>query len=172
MKEERGPSGGNAKREEIRAELEATRAAYHELIGSLTDEDWGKPSGNPAWTIGQVAYHMTLAPRMLPADVRMIRRGWRVPQPPAALFNRLNVLLTRLGARRPTRQTVGQTYDEAHARALDVLDTIEEGEWEKGLDYPSWDPQLSGHVTLERLFRYLTVHFQCHAEQIRQGLGE
>jgi len=35
-------------REEIRAELEATRAAYHELLDSLSDEDWHKKSGNPA----------------------------------------------------------------------------------------------------------------------------
>lgn len=163
---------GSAIHEQIRAELEATRAAFHALIGELADEDWDRPSGNPAWTIGQVAFHMTLAPRMLPADVRLIRRGWRIPSPPAFLFNRLNVLLTRLGARRVTRQTVGAKYDEAHAVALGALETIGEDEWDKGLDYPGWDPQLSGHVTLELLFRYLKVHFEGHAEEIRAGLGE
>jgi hypothetical protein len=163
--------GGETVREELRAGMETTRVAFHALLDSLTDEDWHKPSGNPAWTIGQVAFHMTLAPRMLPADVRLIRRGRRIPKPPAFLFNRLNVLLTRLGARRLTRQIVSEKYDTAHALAVGALDTIGEDEWGKGLDYPSWDPLLSGHVTLERLFRYLTVHFECHAAQIREGLS-
>lgn len=161
---------GNFVREEIRDELETVRVSFHELIDSLTDDDWHRPSGNPAWTIGQVAFHMTLAPRMLPADVRMIRKGWRIPKPPASLFNRLNVLLTRLGARKVTRKTAGEAYDAAHAVALEALDTIGEDEWDKGLDYPGWDPLLSGHVTLERLFRYLRMHFQCHAEQIRAAM--
>lgn len=158
--------------DQIRAELEATRAAFHQLIASLTDADWHRPSGNPTWTIGEVAYHITLAPRMLPADVRLIRKGWRVPHPPAFLFNRLNVLVTRLGARRLTRQAVKEAYDDAHAVALGALGTIGEDEWSKGLDYPGWDPQLSGHVTLERLFRYLSVHIEGHAQQIRAGLRD
>lgn len=163
-------SEAGAIREQIRTEIESTRTAFHELVGSLTDADWQRPSGNPAWTVGQVIYHMTLAPRMMPQDLRMIRSGRRFSMPPAFLFDRLNVLITRLGARRETRQTVLERYDDAHAEVMRLLDTIGEDEWAKGLDYPGWDPLLSGLVTIERLFRYLPSHFQSHAEQIREGL--
>lgn len=164
-----GPVAGLG--QEIRAELEATREAYHTLLSALTDEDWPRPSGNEAWTVGQLMYHMTIAPRMLPTDVRIIRRGGRAPRVPAFLFNGLNVLMTRWGARKWTRLTVGQAYDEAHAATLAVLETIQDDEWARGVEYPDWDPMLSGFVTIERLFRYLPLHFEAHAGQVRQGLG-
>ena len=154
--------------QEILAELEATRQAYHALLNGLTDEDWQRPSGNEAWTIGQLMYHMTVVPRMLPTDVRLIRRAPRVS---AFLFNGLNVLVTRWGVRKWNRLPVGGAYDEAHAAALAVLDTVQDDEWAKGVEYPDWDPMLSGFVTIERLFCYLTLHFEVHAGQVRQGLG-
>ena len=158
-------------REEIRAELEATRSSFHDLLNSLSDADWQKPSGNPAWTTGQLMYHMTFAPRMVPSDVRLIRRmGW-TPKPPAFLFNGLNILLTRWGARKHTPQSLGGAYDAAHQVALDLLDTIQDDEWDKGMEYPGWDPLLDGYVTIERLFHYLSLHFEVHAEQVREGLN-
>lgn len=163
---------GDSLKEVIRTELEATRGSYHELLDSLSERDWQGLSGNRAWTIGQVMYHMTFAPRMLPADVRMIRKGGRAPKVPAVLFNWLNIIITRWGARRYTRQTMGEAYDAAHAAAVETLDTIQEDQWDKGLEYPDWDPLLSGFVTIERLFRYLILHFEVHAEQVQQGLEE
>lgn len=165
------PGQGEALREEIRAELEDTRRAYHALIELLIEEDWDKPSGNPAWTVGQLMVHMTFAPRMVPADVSLIRRGGWMPKLPAFLFNWSNVLMTRWAARKESLGTVGALYDAAHQRALDLLDTIGEDEWSLSREYPDWDPALSGTVTIERLFHYLTDHFEVHAKQVRQGLG-
>ena len=164
-------SEGGSLREEIRAELEATRQAYHALLDALSDEDWKKASGNPAWTVRQLMVHMTFAPRMLPADVGLIRRGGWMPNLPAFLFNWSNVLMTRWSARKETVHTVGALYDAAHDNALGVLETIQEEEWSRGREYPDWDPMLSGYVTLERLFRYLAIHFEVHEEQVRQGLA-
>ena len=169
--EQKGLSEGVTLREEIRAELEATRQAYHALLGSLSGEDWKKPSGNPAWTVGQLMVHITFAPRMLPADVKLIRRGGWMPNLPALLFNWSNVLMTRWAARKESVHTVGALYDAAHSNALGVLETIQDEEWSLGREYPDWDPMLSGHVTLEQLFRYLTLHFEVHQEQVSQGLA-
>jgi hypothetical protein len=157
--------------EELRAELEATRRAYHDLLSSLSVADWNRRSGNRAWTIGEVLFHMTLALRFLPAAVRLLRgRGW-APKLPASLFDWVNVVYTRLGARRLSLQTVGERYDAAHDDVLRLLETIREDEWSLGREYPDWDPQLSGHVTLETLFRYPAIHFATHAEEIRSGLA-
>jgi hypothetical protein len=166
-----GPCQGEALREEIRAELEDTRQAYHALLNSLTEEDWDKTSGNPAWTVGQLMVHMTFAPRMLPADVSLIRGGGWMPKLPALLFNWSNVWMTRWAARKESLRTVGALYCAAHRRALDLLDTIQEDEWGLSREYPDWDPMLSGTVTIERLFHYLAEHFEVHAEQVRQNLA-
>lgn len=164
-------AGNGTLRDELRAELEATRQAYHALLDSLSEEDWEKPSGNLAWTVGQLMVHMTFAPRMLPADVNLIRRGGWMPKLPAFLFNWSNVLMTRWAARKETVHSVGALYDAAHDRALSVLETVQDDEWSLSRNYPDWDPLLSGTVTLEHLFRYLTLHFEVHAEQVRQGLA-
>lgn len=158
-------------REEIRQELESTRQAYHALLDSLSEEDWKKPSGNPAWTVGQLMVHMTFAPRMLPADVNLIRNGGWMPKLPAFLFNWANVLMTRWTAHNQSPRSVGALYDAAHDRALALLETIQEDEWSLSREYPDWDPMLSGTVTLKRLFRYLADHFEVHAEQVGQGLN-
>jgi len=158
--------------DEIRAELEATRASFHELLLSIPEDYWNKPTSNPAWTVGELVFHMTVALRMLPEDVRLIRRlGW-TPRPPASLFNWLNERLTRRGARGLTPEEVGEKYDAAHDGVLRLMDTIRDDEWGKGMDYPDWDPLLSGHVTLERLFHYPAQHFESHAEQLRNNLDE
>lgn len=165
-------SDGTSISEELRAELEATRVAFHELLDSIPAENWNKPTSNPAWTVGELVFHMTVALRMLPEDVRLIRRlGW-TPRPPASLFNWLNERLTRRGARGLTAEDVGEKYDTAHREVLRLMETIKGDEWEKGMDYPDWDPLLSGHVTLEKLFHYPAQHFESHAEQLRNNSDE
>jgi len=57
-------------REGIRQEIEASRTAFHELLNSIPDETFSLFSNNPAWTIGEVLYHLSLAPRFLSQDVK------------------------------------------------------------------------------------------------------
>jgi hypothetical protein len=52
-------------REELRQEIEATKIESHKLLNSVPVEAYDLPSDNPAWTIGEVLYHMSIAPRML-----------------------------------------------------------------------------------------------------------
>lgn len=59
-------------RERLRGDIEDTRLAFHRLLESVPDETFSRPSANPAWTVGQVLYHMSLAPRFMVLDVRMI----------------------------------------------------------------------------------------------------
>ncbi len=155
---------------QIRIELESTRQAYHKLLDEIPPEDLDKPSLNPAWTIAEMLYHMSLAPRNLPADVRLIRHLKWVPKLPAGPFNRLNVYFTKRGARNATKESLAAAYDEAHSRTLKALESVQDEEWEFGVDYPDWDPLLGGFVTLERLFHYISLHFETHAKDIRQAL--
>ena len=94
-------------REALRAELEATRTAFHELLDRVPPALYDTPSDNPAWTVGQVLFHMSLAPRLLIQDVRLItKQSWLISLIskllPRALFDWLNKHYTRFGARHPS----------------------------------------------------------------------
>jgi hypothetical protein len=157
-------------KESIRQELEETRAQFHQLLQSIPAADFARPSANPAWTVAEILFHMSVALRFLPEDVQFIRRfGW-LPKPPAFLFHRFNVWFTRRGARNAIHPHLAEQYDQAHARTLQALDTVGETEWTKGAEYPGWDPALSGHVTLEDLFHYPTHHFHAHRQDLESVL--
>ena len=156
----------------MRIELESTRGAFHGLLDEISAEDLTKPSLNPAWDIAEMLYHLSLAPRNLPSDVRLIKHLKWVPKFPAGPFNRLNVYFTRRGARNATKESLAEAYDQAHIRTLQALESVKDEEWEYVVGYPDWDPLLGGYVTLERLFHYINVHFESHASDIRQASGK
>lgn len=156
----------------IRAELESTRKAFHRLLDQLSDHDLEVQSLNPDWTVGEVLYHMSLAPRNLPNDLALIRRLKRLPRIPAGPFNWLNRRLTRFGARDATKESLAEGYDWAHQKTLRALESIQDDEWQRGVDYPDWDPMLSGYVTVERLFHYISLHFESHARDILGALEQ
>ena len=158
-------------RQRLRSELDTTRQEFHQLLNEIAEEDLDQPSLNPAWTIREVLYHMSLAPRNLPSDVRLIRHLKWVPKIPAGPFNRLNAYLTQRGARNMTNHSLAEKYDQAHARTLGALESVTDDEWAVGVNYPGWDPMLSGSVTLERLFQYISLHFNAHAQEIKAVLS-
>jgi hypothetical protein len=163
-------------KEELRAELNQTRATYHALLAEIPNEAFSRPSDNPAWTIGEVLFHMSLAPRFMTTDLRMIlSQPWLADVfailVPISLFNRLNDFYTRFGARNLTRAYLAEQYDRAHERAVKSLESLQEGDFQKSVKYPGYDPMLSGIVTVERLYHYIKLHFEAHEAQIRERLS-
>jgi uncharacterized damage-inducible protein DinB len=162
-------------KEELRAEMLETCRAFHDLLDEIPEEALARPSDNPAWTIGEVLFHMSLAPRFVVTDLRAIlAQAWLARVfallVPAVMFHRLNEFYTRRGARHLNRRFLAEAYDRAHERALRSLEALQEADFQKSLQYPGYDPLLSGDVTVERLFRYVKQHFEHHAGQIRERL--
>jgi hypothetical protein len=163
-------------RERLHQEIEATHRAFHRLLDTIPDEAFPQPSNNPAWTIGQVFYHMSIAPRFMILDVQMISgRRWIYRLLPQLIskhvFNWLNIRVTRYGARNISRQFLSDEYDRAHTAVLQVLDTLSEGDFAKSMPYPDWDVLISGEVSMETLFGYIMRHFDSHAAQITGTLN-
>ena len=161
----------------IEQELEETLVAYRQLLVEIPDEALKFPSNNPAWTIGEVLYHMSLAPRMLTTDLRMIiddRWYYRlIPAVlPKGLFDWLNKVYTRYGARNASHKILHREYSKAHLTVMNALESVSEEELDKSVRYPDWDPLLAGEVTVERLFHYVKIHFDVHAEQIRAVMAD
>jgi uncharacterized damage-inducible protein DinB len=161
-------------KEELAQEMEATRRDFHHLLASVPEAFYHHPSDNPAWTIGEVLFHMSLAPRFLTADLRIIiGQAWISKFIgifiPKSIFDRLNEHFTRHWAsRNMTREKLARAYEKAHENALRALENLKEEDFTKSLEYPNYDELLAGVVTVERLYRYITIHFRVHAEQIRK----
>ena len=156
---------------QLATEIENTRQRFHQLLQTIPDEAFGQPSGNPAWTVGEILYHMSIAPRFMVADVKLIlQRPFLLKLLPKLipeqLFHWLNARLTRFGARNLNRQFLANEYDKAHTRILQMLDELQEADLQISVQYPDWDPLLAGEVTLSYLFGYIKRHFDAHAADL------
>lgn len=152
-------------------EMEETRQHFHQLLDSLPDEAFAQPSSNPAWTIGELLYHMSIAPRLMVADVAIVLKRpfllTLLPKLfPERLFHWLNARLTRFGSRNLNRQFLADEYDKAHERIRQTFHRLDEADLQKSVRYPNWDPLLAGDVTLAYLFGYIKRHFDSHAADI------
>lgn len=160
-----------AYKDSLRKQIETTRQKFLKMLDGIDAMAWHIPSGNPAWTIGEVVYHITMATEFIPADVHLIRTSPLFPRFPAGLFHRLNPALTRRLARGYDRQAMAERFESLHQKLLHLLDDIAPSEWEKGARYPDVDPPLlSGFVTIADLFRYHSWHFESHCAEVRLGL--
>lgn len=157
-------SDASATREEIRADLEATRTQYHELRNSLSESDWKQKSGNPAWNVRQLMWHLAWAGGFTADGVESCRKGkgWN---PPNAIADMANTWITRIGSRGATKQSVGEKYDEAHQKVLASLDSVQDDEWQKSARV------FNREMTIEKTFRDHVDHFKEHDADIKKGLG-
>ena len=163
-------------KEDLITELESTRREYHLLVDSVPAETYRSPSANPAWSIGDVLYHITLGPPAVRTEIWIIQHaGWLfstlLNNRTAGIFNWGNALLAR-HPKRITPTSLTQAYDRGHAGLLASLRKMQEADLSKSIKYPeSFVEELAGVVTVERLFRYIREHFEVHAGQIRGRLG-
>ncbi len=163
-------------KQQLKIEIEETRQRFHQLLDTIPDSAFALPSSNPAWSIGELLYHMSVAPRFMVADVALIlKRPFLLKLLPnlfpERLFHWLNAHLTRFGARNLNRQFLANEYDKAHERILQTINRLNEADLQKSVRYPNWDPLLAGDVTLAYLFGYIKRHFDSHAADIQSSLA-
>ena len=154
-------------REAIRAEMTASREAFHTLLNAIPAADWRRKSVATAFTVAELFEHIVHGVELIPDEVKAIRQGKNYLNFPLWFTSKVNLLMTRRGARKATPQAMAQRYDTAHAEALRLLDTIQVDEWHKGAHFFG-----EGYWTMEFIFRgVITVHFEEHAAQIRESLS-
>lgn len=151
-------------KEAIRDELEATRTAYHELLDSLSAEDWKQKTANPSWNVRQLMWHIAWGNSVTTQSVDRCRKGKGL-NVPDAIANPLNALWTRINSRNATPESVARQYDDVHDKILACLETINDDEWHKGA-------RLFGNdMTVESCFHEAKTHFDEHSADILKGLG-
>lgn len=167
-----------ARKETIYKELETTRARFHSLLDSLSEEDFERQSLNPGWTNGEILAHMTFGFIILNVLLPMARFWGRLPKGSSRWFagllnaftgpfNWFNALGARGQGKLFTYQRVGKIFDRTYFALLKKIDSIKDDEWERGMHYPTkWDSNFDEFMTLEKLFHYPVIHFDFHLTQI------
>lgn len=149
---------------DLRTQIEETRTAFHALLDSLSAADFKKKSGNESWSNGQLMWHMAWGVGYVPRLVKRSRNGTDLKLP-RGLFNLINPWLTRWGSRGITPEKIAKAYDAATDEALKVLDTVADGEMEKGAN-------ITGeYQTVRHHFEMPAVHFAEHRADILKSLG-
>jgi len=158
-------------------EMESTLQDFHHLLDSVPEAYYDHPSSNPAWTIGDVLYHITLGPPALRFEIWMIIHARGLFQLIlndfiAGIFNRINAMFAQR-PKRITRQGLTRAYEAGHAGLVSSLKRLNEDNLRKSVIYPkSFVPEIAGEVSIEKLFHYVTEHFNIHAKQIHEALKE
>jgi hypothetical protein len=151
-------------RESLRADLEATRTGYHDLLKSLSAEDMKKKSANPEWNVGQLMWHLAWGHDHVPGAVARARKGKNFSIPQGA-FNFINPWLTRWGARRATPEKLAAHYDEGFNKIIAALDETPETELGNSAVFMGETRSAARH------FETAVVHFKEHQVDILKGLG-
>jgi hypothetical protein len=165
-------------KEGILRELRTTRARFHSLLESLSDQDFQKQSLNPGWTNGEILAHMTFGFIIINMLLPLARLWGRLPKSSSKWFawllnaftgpfNWFNALGARGQGKVFTPERMGKTFDRVYFSLLKQADSIKDHEWERGMYYPTkWDANFEEFMTLEKLFHYSVTHFNFHLTQI------
>jgi uncharacterized damage-inducible protein DinB len=168
-----------SQRAAVAAELEEARREFHEMLASLSPGDWDQPSGNRAWTNGQLLFHVMFGFLLVPRLWRIMQLFGRLPTGwsraftrgldySTPLFNRINGVLPRLGALAYGPKALARAYDRVHAQILRRLSSISEADRSRGMHYPTrWDPRFSEIMQIDDLPRWAVAHLRHHRTQLR-----
>ncbi len=144
----------------LRTELEGTRAAFHAFLNALSADQWKKKSPGSAWTMAEVAVHVTWALEQLPQEIASARRGqgmFNSPSSLARLADQLSYWMIRWMARKATPEGIHRRYDAAMAAVLRSLDEVTESDWVLGASFYG-----HGFYSIADLFHTPAEHFLEH----------
>jgi hypothetical protein len=155
---------------ELEMDLETARQNFHHLLDSVPQAFYLHPSHNPAWTNGDVLYHITLGPTAIHFEIWLIRyTPWifkGLNDTTSRIFNRVNGLFAR-HPKRIKRQGLIKAYEAGHAGLMSSLRRMDESDFARSVIYPeAFVSEVAGVVTIERLIRYIKLHCEIHAGQI------
>lgn len=160
-------------KQELEQELDETHRRFVALVESIPEADYDLPTDNPAWKVGDILFHITLGPQALALEIWMTVHAaglynFLMRHFPARFFNSVNAWFGSGRSQRVSRQGLLKTYGKAHAAIKSRLRRTREEDLVKTAVYPlDYVSDLKGEVSVERLFRYVTGHFEEHEAALR-----
>jgi len=149
----------------LRADLEATRTAFHALLDSIPAEAWRRKGDSTAWTVREIVTHLVHDIESIPQFVAHAKAGKNFLNMPSFITGKLNYLLSRFKARNATPQSLAQAFDTHLEKALATLEEVQDDEWQRGAEFFG-----EGYWTVETIFKNVPRHFQEHAAQIKGSI--
>lgn len=159
---------------ELEKELDETHKRFVAMVESIPEADYPLPTDNPAWTVGDILYHITLGPRALALETWMTVHtprlyNFMMRHFPSGFFNRVHAWFGRGQGKRVSRQGLLKACGKAHTAIKSSLRRTREEDLGKTTVYPlDYISDLKGEVGAERLFRYVTGHFEEHERALRK----
>lgn len=144
-------------RNALRAQLEATRVAFHQLLDAAAGERWHHKSPTTDWTVGEVLVHLTWALEYLPEEVAKARRGKGMFNLPKWFSDAASFWIIRRQARKTTPETLRRRFDAAMDAAIAALDTVPDSDWGLGAQFYG-----EGFYTVTDLFESPAHHLAQH----------
>lgn len=148
-------------REALRAELDDTRSKYHALLGTIGQDTWNRKGEGAVWSVKELMWHVALTTEFIARMTNTVRQG-RGFNPPAAILDRLNNLIARIGARNATPQSVAAKYDKAYQALIEALNEVQDEEWQREMN---WRGEI---LTVERFFHGVVEHYEEHSAEVWQ----
>ena len=159
-------------------ELEAARAAFHDLATTATGAELRRRSNGTRWTTKQLLFHMLLGYLILRALTGLVRVFGRLPDGASRTYARLlnaatrpfdvvNYLGSLAGGTTLTTHRMTVMFDHVIAKLHRRLDAETDADLARGMHYPTrWDPFFTDYMTLADVYRFPTRHFHFHARQL------
>jgi DinB superfamily len=155
-------------RQSIRRELTDTQAAYKQLVGEIGDAHWKQRSAIPAWTCGQLAWHIPTSMAFVTGQIESARKGKDGLNPPGFLMPvlfKVSEIRVRLASRNATPESVLADFDAGMTRLLGLFDATDDQ------TLLATATSLRETRTVAAMFRVPVDHFAEHAGDVRKVLG-
>jgi len=148
----------------LRVEIEAARQDLRAAIQALADEEWDRPTTNPAWTARDLLTHLAIAEPGLLARMRRVLAG--TSELPADFdLNRYNQ--RQVDKRRGS--TIRELTDSLAASRQDTLRFLDELD-DQQLDVRGWNASRQ-EVSIATIFETMARHEREHARDILTARG-
>src|SRR3990172_5000047 len=159
---------GTPDRAVIRAAIEAMAPEFATLLGEIGDGGWKTKSGIPAYTCGQLAWHLASGTAFLAGEIATAKDG-KALRPPAFLrpiVYKMSEWRVRIVAGKATPASVLADFDTALRKLLAVLESFDDQ------TLRSSATRMGETLTIAALFLKPVEHLAEHAAHIRAGLSD
>jgi hypothetical protein len=151
----------------IRGSIEAMAPEFATLLGEIGDAGWKTKSGLPAYTCGQLAWHLASGTAFLAGEIAKAKDG-KALNPPAFLrpvLYKANELRVRVVSRKATPAAVRSDFDAAVGKLRAVLESFDDETLRLSAT------RMGETMTIAGMFQKPVEHLAEHAAQIRAGLA-
>ena len=138
------------------------------LVGEIGDGGWKTKSGLPAYTCGQLAWHLAAGTSFLAGEIAKAKDG-KALNPPAFLrpvLYKMSEWRVRVASRKATPASVAADFDTAARKLRGVLESFDDETLRLSAT------RMGETMTIAGMFQKPVEHLAEHAAHIRAGLRE